>query len=232
MRVMCSSDRPIRARYARRSRAEPACPASTSVISSPSTSRYAWAPMSRTTCTFGRTSITLDARSRSLRQRVLGDALPCNAPRRARRSSADSSGPRVPRDDDLCEPRGCARRGAHGPGGVRPDRCRAVLVSADSWREPSAPRLLSTAWHQTGDLDTDGLHRTRRLPRVTIAFGIWAVPLGPAGGTRLATETRVHATDSAARRRFRLYWFVVGPFSALIRRRWLAAARRAAEAGP
>src|SRR5207245_895689 len=54
---------------------------------------------------------------------------------------------------------------------------------------------------------------------VTIAFGIWAVPLGPAGGTRLATETRVHATDSAARRRFRLYWFVVAPFSALIRRR-------------
>ena len=67
---------------------------------------------------------------------------------------------------------------------------------------------------------------------VTIALGIWAVPLGTARGTRLATETRVHAADSAARRRFRLYWFVVGPFSALIRRRWLAAARRAAEAGP
>jgi hypothetical protein len=67
---------------------------------------------------------------------------------------------------------------------------------------------------------------------VTIAFGIWAVPLSMARGTRLATETRVHAAGFAARRRFRLYWFVVGPFSALIRRRWLAAARRAAEAGP
>lgn len=67
---------------------------------------------------------------------------------------------------------------------------------------------------------------------VTIAFGFWAVPLGRGRPTRLATETRVHAADSAARRRFRLYWFVVGPFSALIRRRWLAAARRAAEAGP
>ena len=64
---------------------------------------------------------------------------------------------------------------------------------------------------------------------VTIAFGIWAVPIGR-GATRLATETRVHAADSAARRRFRLYWLVVGPFSALIRRRWLAAARRTAEA--
>jgi len=63
---------------------------------------------------------------------------------------------------------------------------------------------------------------------VTIAFGIWAVPIGGAA-TRLATETRVHAADSAARRRFQLYWLVVGPFSALIRRRWLASARRAAE---
>src|SRR6266850_417448 len=64
---------------------------------------------------------------------------------------------------------------------------------------------------------------------VTIAFGIWAVPIRAAGGTRLATETRVHAASSAARRRFHLYWLVVGPFSALIRRRWLASARRAAE---
>jgi hypothetical protein len=67
---------------------------------------------------------------------------------------------------------------------------------------------------------------------VTIAFGIWAEPLGPGDGTRLATETRVHSADSAARRRFHLYWLVVGPFSSLIRRRWLAAARRACEAGP
>ena len=65
---------------------------------------------------------------------------------------------------------------------------------------------------------------------VTIAFGIWAVPLGLGQGTRLATETRVNAANSAVRRRFHLYWLVVGPFSALIRRRWLAAAHRAAEA--
>jgi hypothetical protein len=67
---------------------------------------------------------------------------------------------------------------------------------------------------------------------VTIAFGIWAAPIRAAEGTRLATETRVHADNAAARRRFQLYWLLVGPFSALIRRRWLAAARRAAEASP
>jgi hypothetical protein len=45
-------------------------------------------------------------------------------------------------------------------------------------------------------------------------------------GTRLATETRIAATDAASQRAFRRYWRVVGPFSALIRRRWLAAVRR------
>jgi hypothetical protein len=47
-------------------------------------------------------------------------------------------------------------------------------------------------------------------------------------GSRLSTETRVLAGDARARRVFRLYWLVVGPFSALIRRRWLAAAMAAA----
>jgi hypothetical protein len=65
---------------------------------------------------------------------------------------------------------------------------------------------------------------------VRIAFGIWADARGD-NGARLATETRVHAQNSTARRRFRLYWFVVGPFSAVIRRRWLMAARRSAETG-
>ena len=45
------------------------------------------------------------------------------------------------------------------------------------------------------------------------------------GRTRLSTETRVAAVDEGARRAFRRYWRLVGPFSALIRRRWLAAAR-------
>lgn len=47
------------------------------------------------------------------------------------------------------------------------------------------------------------------------------------GGALLFTETRVAAMDAGARRAFRRYWLVVGPFSALVRRRWLAAAERA-----
>ena len=46
---------------------------------------------------------------------------------------------------------------------------------------------------------------------------------------RLVTETRVLLTDAVARRRFRRYWLVVRPFSGLVRRSWLRAARRRAE---
>lgn len=47
--------------------------------------------------------------------------------------------------------------------------------------------------------------------------------------TLLSTETRVLATDAAARRKFRRYWLVIRPFSGLIRRVWLRAIKRRAE---
>jgi hypothetical protein len=46
-------------------------------------------------------------------------------------------------------------------------------------------------------------------------------------GAVLSTETRVAAMGPSARRAFRRYWLVIGPFSALVRRRWLVAAERA-----
>lgn len=49
------------------------------------------------------------------------------------------------------------------------------------------------------------------------------------GGTRVTTETRIKATDVDGRRWFRLYWLVVMPGSALIRREMLRALRKRAE---
>ena len=49
------------------------------------------------------------------------------------------------------------------------------------------------------------------------------------GWVRLTTETRVFALDASARRRFAVYWRVILPGSAFIRRMWLAAVRRRAE---
>jgi hypothetical protein len=50
-----------------------------------------------------------------------------------------------------------------------------------------------------------------------------------AEGGRLSTETRVHVPDLRARRQFARYWFVVRPFSGLIRVLLLRAAKRRAE---
>ena len=77
------------------------------------------------------------------------------------------------------------------------------LADADAWRESSMPGTIKAA------IDF------RALPA--------------AGGARLSTETRVLAADARARRLFRLYWLVVGPFSALIRRRGLAATMASAK---
>jgi hypothetical protein len=59
---------------------------------------------------------------------------------------------------------------------------------------------------------------------VRIAADVRAV--SAAHGCMLSTETRVQAMDDDARRAFRRYWFLVRPFSGLIRRRWLAAVAR------
>jgi hypothetical protein len=50
------------------------------------------------------------------------------------------------------------------------------------------------------------------------------------GWTRLTTETRIYATDASSRRRFAAYWRTIYPGSALIRREWLRAIRKRAEA--
>jgi hypothetical protein len=61
--------------------------------------------------------------------------------------------------------------------------------------------------------------------RVRVVLELSAEPAGD--GSLLATETRIAAGDDRSRRAFRRYWLAVGPFSALVRRRWLAAAERA-----
>lgn len=52
------------------------------------------------------------------------------------------------------------------------------------------------------------------------------------GATRLITETRVYATDAATRRRFAVYWRLIYPGSAFLRRQWLAAIAARAEGPP
>jgi hypothetical protein len=49
-----------------------------------------------------------------------------------------------------------------------------------------------------------------------------------AGGSLVTTETRVHASDRNSARRFGVYWRIIQPGSAFIRRMWLRAIDRRA----
>jgi len=58
-------------------------------------------------------------------------------------------------------------------------------------------------------------------PRAAVAaMSLRFEPLAP-DRTRLTTETRIRALGPAARRRFRLYWLLIRPFSGLLRRAML-----------
>ena len=89
------------------------------------------------------------------------------------------------------------------------ERSPTLLVLGGAGR-PWSPRARLVGWEQAGE------------GQVRMAFALWAEAEGE--GARLATETRVLALGESARRGFRRYWLAVGPFSALIRRRWLKAA--------
>ena len=68
---------------------------------------------------------------------------------------------------------------------------------------------------------------TNVAPGVFAAMDFLVTPVGPSA-SRVSTETRVFANSPAARRRFAVYWRIIYPGSAVIRRMWLRAIRRRA----
>ncbi len=71
--------------------------------------------------------------------------------------------------------------------------------------------------------------RTPMPPGYALAAMNFLVEPDASGGSRISTETRVYANSDRARRRFAMYWRVIYPGSALIRRMWLRAIARRAE---
>lgn len=65
------------------------------------------------------------------------------------------------------------------------------------------------------------------------AKAAWSFRALPDGDDRsfVITETRVQVPDEAARRKFVLYWAVIGPFSGIIRKQALGLIKREAERG-
>jgi hypothetical protein len=84
-------------------------------------------------------------------------------------------------------------------------------------------------WRPTGNLSPFNREDFDRPLPAGLARAIWNFCLkeDKAGRTILSTETRVICGDDVSRRKFRVYWFFVRPFSGLIRRVMLSAVKRA-----
>ncbi|MGH9442575.1 MAG: hypothetical protein ACRD16_09910 [Thermoanaerobaculia bacterium] len=97
---------------------------------------------------------------------------------------------------------------------------RELVLGTAVIRPKSRPRLSSPEEFQTV-----------RQPGYAVAAMNFAIGDGPPGECTVTTETRVFATDAASRRRFGLYWAMILPGSAFLRKMWLRAIKRRAE-GP
>ena len=89
-----------------------------------------------------------------------------------------------------------------------------------------SPWRLRGGHRAIGSLDAFHAFATPGWVRVATAFTVE----GDGVGSRVGTETRIEATDDAARRRFGRYWRLIGPFSSITRREMQSAIRRRAEA--
>ncbi len=109
-------------------------------------------------------------------------------------------------------------------------RIRFTVLGEDPGREILLG-LVGRFWTLTGDLQRVDPAGFKAFDRDGYAKAAWNFSLAPRsdGRVRLSTETRVCCADEASRRRFRRYWRLVGPFSALIRREMLRTLKRKAE---
>jgi hypothetical protein len=94
--------------------------------------------------------------------------------------------------------------------------------------------LIGRFWKLTGDLQKFLPEEFESFDRPGFAKAIWSFTLLPAGdhATTLVTETRIACTDRASENRFRIYWWVIRPFSGWIRQEILRLIKIEAERLP
>ena len=91
--------------------------------------------------------------------------------------------------------------------------------------------LVGAFWRPRGGVVRVDPDSFRAPPPRGAARAAWNFHVAERGGTEcvLSTETRVQCADELSRRRFKLYWTIVGPWSGVIRLAMLRSIRRAAE---
>ena len=90
--------------------------------------------------------------------------------------------------------------------------------------------LAGQFWKLTGGIVRLTSNEFSAFSQPGYALAMWNFWLEPhTTHTLVGTETRVRCTDDASRRRFRAYWWLIGPFSGLIRREMLTLIAKSTE---
>ena len=91
--------------------------------------------------------------------------------------------------------------------------------------------LVGTFWRPTGGIRRIAGEEFEAFAEPGYAKAAWNFRVTPGTGGRcmVSTETRVRCTDDASRRKFVLYWAVVGLFSGVVRKQALKLIKRDAE---
>jgi hypothetical protein len=91
--------------------------------------------------------------------------------------------------------------------------------------------VVGTFWKPTGSIQRIGADEFAAFDQPGVAKAAWNFRILPDGDERsfVLTETRVRVPDEGSRRKFLLYWAVIGSFSGLIRKQALALVKEDAE---
>ena len=105
-----------------------------------------------------------------------------------------------------------------------------VLLGVESKKEILLG-LTGKFWLPDGGLIRVGREDFVGFKKADYAKAVWNFSLSETtgGASNLQTETRVFCTDAVSRLKFRLYWFLIGTFSSLIRREMLCAIKKTVE---
>jgi len=111
-------------------------------------------------------------------------------------------------------------------------RQSGFILLADHPGQSLVLGLVGRFWLPTGQLIPVAPEHFRTIAPAGCAKAAWdfVIEETQPGHVRLSTETRVWCMDARSRKRFTLYWRLIGPFSAWIRREMLRGIKARVEA--
>jgi len=161
---------------------------------------------------------------------------------RAYRAIKETTAAEMPLAGVLSSARGLparlAGRRASGPAGSKPVLEELLSGGSVLLQEEPARELvvgeIGRFWSPTGNQalpvrDAQEFRAFVSPGYAKMALDFRLVDQGGGARTVVTTETRVFVPDPATRRKFGLYWLLIRPGSALIRKEWLQAIKRRAE---